>query len=50
MAPLPLRRLPLEDSKGPKLALGLDDVFDCIHTKGADQLVLEVGDTNEESQ
>ena len=50
MAPVPLRRLPLENSKGPELAASLDDLLDRIHTQGADQLVLEILDANEESQ
>jgi hypothetical protein len=47
---IPLRRLPLEGAEDPELALGVDDVFHGSDTERADQLVLEVRDTDVEAE
>src|SRR3984885_14837675 len=45
-----LRGLPLEHAERPELALRLDDTLDRVGAEGADQLVLQVGDADEEAE
>ena len=44
------RRLLLESAEGPEVALGVKNLFDRGGTERANELVLEVCDTNEEAQ
>src|SRR3984885_7840614 len=44
-----LRGLSLEHTERPELALRLDHTLDRVGTEGADQLVLQVGDADEEA-
>src|ERR1700728_3630788 len=45
-----LRGLSLEHAERPELALCLDDTLDRVGAQGADQLVLQVGDADEEAE
>src|SRR5580693_1144877 len=45
-----LRGLSLEHAERPDLALRLDDTLDRVGAEGADQLVLQVGDADEEAE
>ncbi len=44
------RRLLLEGAEGPKLALGVDDLFHHCGTESADQLVLQIRDAHGETE